>query len=1034
MFEAGNRLLKKLLVLTAISILIVYLFTAIPVAFCNGEELIDSQTDENASHNIDTLHPSSTVYKSALGHIWTCTGNYQLTKMEFCTEREGSPGFCKAVLYSVVDGEPDAVLASSDLQNASEIPTDFGWFNFTFSGDQQYEMVNGNYYGLVVQSHNGSWEYNVDYLTLFSILSDVKEGNYTLYKYSEWQFYDNRDLTFRIYGIPYSPVLNIYGSVEQIFGVNSDLDKSVTKTFEGSVNQVVIPSASSNFSEPEDLPGNYTPIEYTGYEPVFECAMNNMFELNGVLEGNDTYRQMLLDTSPYENHGKIYPLTHPYAGPSLTWGRTGKALQFDGVDDSVIVANSDSLNFSEAFTIEFWFNVYDGVNEQAFISKHNGATGQWIIGINNHTLYTELWTTSGTKYANYTGNAVTCDIEDGVFYYFCLTYDYRDGNYTVYLHGQEQYSVATDGNKTRNVDVNLYLGNLGNSSQWFEGILDEVRIFPYKRSLGQIYSDARQAITHFDSWSFVNSGNSTDGETWDTIEGISEGYMGFLGNDPELPWTYSNDTRKMNFVRSLDYVAGFQSYQFYCNVRFNTSDNYWDMSYDDAPEPNHVRWYWNFFKNGRLQVTYDITFGPYTWGSSGYGHGNWVSQWIIVFRRSTPYFGSEELVSSVINITETEDYFCPNPSIVVSAWIGSDNKHFSVRFDFQDQRTVDHCDLEFPYTYSFDLVDENLNVHMVDWFDGWVVSGTHVKCWSKDAGTWAKMEIESHKLAVTTVLIAMVIIVGAVAAINYVIQYGQPLLQGFEQVKETVANLIDIPEIVGTAVRTVGDTVADALAGLSHDFIGAVSQLGTIFGQALRPVTDLLSNIGEMIAGAFITYMEPLITAAINIAQNIGAMLVDTIDSVFGWFGFEGAFSNFLTFLGSLWNWLGNSITWLVSFLTSVFSFLGAVIAKILNTLSTVVTQWVSMLQNIFSMLDSGYGYATGIWETLNLAMWVMIIAILYPIYLLYLWEKKGLDAAIGHVKMVLDVFAWIGSMLLTVIQLFITLISNLIEHIPVIE
>jgi len=58
----------------------------------------------------------------------------------------------------------------------------------------------------------------------------------------------------------------------------------------------------------------------------------------------------------------------------------------------------------------------------------------------------------------------------------------------------------------------------------------------------------------------------------------------------------------------------------------------------------------------------------------------------------------------------------------------------------------------------------------------------------------------------------------------------------------------------------------------------------------------------------------------------------------------------------------------------------------------------------------------------------------LYPIYLLEKWESQGIDAVINHIKMMLDIGAWVMNLFLNVIRLFLNLIGRIIESIPVIE
>jgi len=167
---------------------------------------------------------------------------------------------------------------------------------------------------------------------------------------------------------------------------------------------------------------------------------------------------------------------------------------------------------------------------------------------------------------------------------------------------------------------------------------------------------------------------------------------------------------------------------------------------------------------------------------------------------------------------------------------------------------------------------------------------------------------------------------------------------------------------------------------------------------------------------------------------NLWGLFVGFMDTIAAWLGFPNAFSNFISWLSSLGSWLVDSFTYLFSFFTSMFSFLSVTIGKMLNTLSTIIGQWVAMIQEFFFMLDTGYGYATGAWEMLGLSTWVVLAAILYPIWLLYKWEDEGLDAVINHVRMLLDIGAWVMNLFLNVIRLFLNLIGRIIESIPVVE
>jgi len=75
---------------------------------------------------------------------------------------------------------------------------------------------------------------------------------------------------------------------------------------------------------------------YSTRETVFSSGMDLYF-WNKV---DRLYNHILFDLSPYENYGESVTGSNPI----LTWGRYGKALQFDGSNDYILISDSDSLD------------------------------------------------------------------------------------------------------------------------------------------------------------------------------------------------------------------------------------------------------------------------------------------------------------------------------------------------------------------------------------------------------------------------------------------------------------------------------------------------------------------------------------------------------------------------------------------------------------------------------------------------------------------------------------------------------------------
>ncbi|MFQ6026036.1 MAG: LamG-like jellyroll fold domain-containing protein [Dehalococcoidia bacterium] len=180
------------------------------------------------------------------------------------------------------------------------------------------------------------------------------------------------------------------------------------------------------------------------------------------------------DSSGSGNHGTL-------SGPPQ-WGsgQFGKALDFDGVDDAVIVNNSSSLNNLDQFSLSMWFFA-DSVGPNGFAnflvkddsfklrfstppyhiyfsaSRWNGTDGQWRF----HTLNNDSFL--------------------GAWHHLTVTYDYSSlANHPVaYLDGEKIFTdemITPAGTLSPSTD-SLIIGNRASQNQAFDGRLDEVRIF-----------------------------------------------------------------------------------------------------------------------------------------------------------------------------------------------------------------------------------------------------------------------------------------------------------------------------------------------------------------------------------------------------------------------------------------------------------------------------------------------------------------------------------------------------------------------------
>ena len=152
------------------------------------------------------------------------------------------------------------------------------------------------------------------------------------------------------------------------------------------------------------------------------------------------------------------------------------ALEFDGIDDYVLVADSPSLRITKKITIEAWVNV---INTGAFEEILTGKSYTYFLAIFGGSI---RW---------YLGNGAAWFITSvtpiayGVTTHVAATYDSSTGRWEVYKNG----ALANSGSVTpQDIGLNDQGVCIGAyppspSTYWFKGVIVEPRV--YNRALSQ---------------------------------------------------------------------------------------------------------------------------------------------------------------------------------------------------------------------------------------------------------------------------------------------------------------------------------------------------------------------------------------------------------------------------------------------------------------------------------------------------------------------------------------------------------------------
>jgi len=92
------------------------------------------------------------------------------------------------------------------------------------------------------------------------------------------------------------------------------------------------------------------------------------------------------------------------------------------------------------------------------------------------------------------------------------------------------------------------------------------------------------------------------------------------------------------------------------------------------------------------------------------------------------------------------------------------------------------------------------------------------------------------------------------------------------------------------------------------------------------------------------------------------------------------------------------------------------------------------MINIAIDLMGDAYTAGIHLYDDLHIHTWIVLGSIIYPFYLFWIWEEKGGDAVIDHVRFLMEGVQFFIGLFLSIAQFVFNLIFNAIERIPIIE
>ncbi|WP_443943474.1 MBG domain-containing protein [Pedobacter sp. AW1-32] len=280
-------------------------------------------------------------------------------------------------------------------------------------------------------------------------------------------------------------------------------------------------------------------FSYTSSNPAVATIFGNTVTVTG--PGSTTITATQAASGYYTSGTTTSTLTVTTAPP-------GNALTFDGNGDFVEIGSSTTFDARTMKTIETWVKFNNLVSDQEIISKSTSSNGLELI-IYGSKLAVFAMGGGLDQHVDYP----TTNLKTNVWYHVAATHNGANSTLSLFVNGTLIGTTTTPSAMTNSSNP-LHLGKwnangtLSNAGRYFNGSLDEVRIWNVQRTLAQIKADmyheidpATSGLTAYYRFSegVANGDNTALTATVDLAKGNSSMLTGFTKTGTASNYTES---------------------------------------------------------------------------------------------------------------------------------------------------------------------------------------------------------------------------------------------------------------------------------------------------------------------------------------------------------------------------------------------------------------------------------------------------------------------------------------------------------------